>query len=924
MTAGDGHRIKQRRFYLHTYDDAQGWQPCAALPHLTIQNGMLALGGIQVVRPEMRADQIYFRQHARDEQGTHYVAGLLFLHSNGIDAHGSITVGDSEATAVRYDVMATTVASARYTTRLTTGTHPQGTDPATIAAEGWAPGLSLEIGYDMLMGQSGPKIFVKLDGEDLSEYARFRVDDRYTYIDLVVEDAICDLMPNAYRTTSLAFDAIAFNPTGRGYVGAICGKAPKRGDAAKVWLWEAKPARVASEQPVLRMPVQHLSTMDSTLNLDELLTILPDEVVSEDANAMLMRNMKWAMGQNGQQRDWLANYFGETPPVISEPSQQELVRSGMQWYQDKFAKAYLTKSFNTFHGPNEPQTRLPETSAKALDEFLKSGLAKDRDFNVQHQGIYIDAYIGCKPALRNYINDSTPEVVGWALSKLVFTRTDTTAAAKIPAGLVVQTADGIRYRTVDVTDVAAGTADSPPVLVQALDAGPGGRAAANAIMVIADNALTGYTIKSAEAATVAADSGGLKWAKKLFTELTTSQSFVQMVMRVRGATGDPKALGPVNNFSCLLTALDRSGALAASYFQSVLSGVVIKLIPEVTYDSKAAVMKWLPDTVQEVLRKLAHGELPDQKEISATEGQAMYDEYLKHKDAVDSALGELFVSTGNSGILEQARRADANFEASITTRWPKLAKMGKMVVVIGWIGGMVSAVKTVTNGDWKNMNDKDRATFVTNCVQLGLAGFKVVPMIWEGIKGVTIAIWRQLTSWWNRAFGQVAGQQANVVGNAGRVVEEVAANVGAEMAATSARGWARVFGEGLFRGVLKIMGVIAAAAMAGYSLWQLITDIEKGASVSALVFDSLIFAVNFLTTVCLVVDLFIATSWIPIAGAILAVAGIIIGFLSGYFDKPASPLEKWLKDFGIPFANGLINPGEKHPRVKPQVALAWA
>jgi hypothetical protein len=926
MTVGDGHRIKQRRFYLHTFDEDHGWQPCAALPHLTVQNGGLALGGIEVVRPELRADQLYFRQHARDAQGTHYLAGQLFLHSNGIDAHGTINFGDSEETAVRYEVLATTIATAHYTTRLTTGTYPQGTDPATVPASDWAPGLALEIGFRQQIGNTVPTPVVILDGQDLSEYARYRADDRYTYIDLTLDDVACSFLPDCYRTTSLAFEAAALDPVGKGYVEALCSAPKGRRAAPNVRLWEATSALMAQEPAPLRTPMQMLSMTDSAANLNELVTILPDEVVSDDANAMLMRNMKWAMGQDPTQRKWLADFFGETPPVISEPGQQALVRQGIEWYQKKFSKAYLTKSFNTFHGPNEPQNRLPEDKAKALDDFLKSGLAKDKDFNTQHQGIYVDAYIGCKPALSKYINDTTSEVVGWAQTMVVFTRMDTKEAVKIPAGTIVETATGVKFSTADVTELAAGIAESPPVLVLAMVAGSTGLVAANAINIISEDALPGYSIKSAEATTLAADSGGLKWAKKLFTALTSGSTFVLMVNRVSGATGDSKALGPVNNFSCLLTALDRSGTLASSYFHSVLSGVVIKLIPSATYKDKETVMEWLPSTLQEILRKLAHGELPDQQEISAAEGQQMFDEYLKHKDAVDSAMGDLFVSTGNAGVLDQARKAEAGF-SSFAERWPRLAKMGKLMVAIGWIGGVASVVMSITKGEWKKMNAKDKATFVTTCVQLGVSGFKVVPMIWQGVKSIVLSVWTKLCSWWNQAFGRVISQQANALGNAERVVEQVAANVSAEMGA-SASGWARVFGEGLFRGVLKVVGAIAAAAMAAYSLWQLISDVNSDKPITTIVFDSLIFAVNFLSAVCIIVDLFVATSWIPIAGAILAIAGIIIGFLSGFFDKPESPLEVWMRDIGIPFAGGLSLTRADHEaeaeEVELQLALAWA
>ena len=236
------------------------------------------------------------------------------------------------------------------------------------------------------------------------------------------------------------------------------------------------------------------------------------------------------------------------------------------------------------------------------------------------------------------------------------------------------------------------------------------------------------------------------------------------------------------------------------------------------------------------------------------------------------------------------------------------------MLAIGWIGGVASVITSLVKGDWKNMPDVERAEFVTNCVQLGVTGFQAVPLIWQGVKSVTLPVWNKLNSWWNAPAQQqqVIAQQRNVLGEEEPLLPAEARTVDSLITESQAIGtlgkgtiFERIFAEGTFTGALKIVGAVAAVAMAGYSLWQLINDVKAHGSVTTIVFDSLMFTANMLAAVCLVADLFVATSWLPIAGALLAIAGILIGFLAGFFEKPDNPIDDWMVDHGIPFVNGL-------------------
>jgi hypothetical protein len=120
--------------------------------------------------------------------------------------------------------------------------------------------------------------------------------------------------------------------------------------------------------------------------------------------------------------------------------------------------------------------------------------------------------------------------------------------------------------------------------------------------------------------------------------------------------------------------------------------------------------------------------------------------------------------------------------------------------------------------------------------------------------------------------------------------------------------FARIFAEGIVSGVVKILGALAAAAMAAYSLWQLIADIQNNGSISTRVFDGLIFTANLLSAACLVIGLSSSSMFFPIAGAVLAIVGTVLSLIATFEEKPVNPLDNFMQDVGIPFVAALVLP----------------
>ena len=98
----------------------------------------------------------------------------------------------------------------------------------------------------------------------------------------------------------------------------------------------------------------------------------------------------------------------------------------------------------------------------------------------------------------------------------------------------------------------------------------------------------------------------------------------------------------------------------------------------------------------------------------------------------------------------------------------------------------------------------------------------------------------------------------------------------------------------------------------------------SGQPVSKIVVDGIMAAANIGMTVCLVLDLVVATTVFAMAAAVFAVIGIIVAIIAMFVVKPKNPLDEFMTDTVIPFIDGLppqtAPPSPGGPGV--QVALA--
>jgi len=800
-----GLKVLRNAYHVLRHDDEEGFVTHRELPSIVLDRGRLTVGSVPILNARFSADCITWVQQSPGR----YTSGHLYVYAKGMSIHGVVHQGTSRTDAVRHDFIGTTVKPVTYRTSITKQPYPRTQDPSSIPSSGWVDGLDLVIGYELQIGGTVPVPLVSLGGQDISPYTTWSVAaNGKTVLIITLDDGACDLVgPQFYKAARLIFDPYVPVPSGDGTVSATCGVAPPD---SGVFFWKTTAVAEAAHA-VAPMALERISHADliepaGDLTIADLMTILPSDTVDQDANDMLMRNMKWAMAQDSTEKDWLGTFLGETAPSVDEPGEISLIQKSLSWYQNDFAKAYLTQAFQNYSGPNAPDHKLDSGQAAKLDAWFKTGLAKTADFTVQHRGIYVDAFRRVNTTLDDYIND-----------------------------------------------------------------------------------------------------GKEKWTKALFDTLTNGPQFVLMVNRVHGAAGDQAAMTPLNNFATLLTALEPTAETATAYYKAVLTGIINKIGPATVHSDRDTILQWLPKAMEELLRHFADGNIPDGVEISQQEAKAMLEEYLKHQAEVCAAMADLMQAAIASDLLKQAGVMEDGF-ANIAARWPKLAKMTKLMFAIGWIGSVATILATLIKGDWSKMTDVQKAQFVTEIAQSAIQGYDAVPMIYNGVKNFSLKDWTQWMKKANAPEAQVEMQEIGQRAAGDEDLLEVAVNETMPLlkaGAAEASGFARVFAEGIVSGVVKILGALAAVAMAGYSLWQLIKDVDGHGSVSTVVFDALILTANAISAACLLVGLFSASALFPLAGAVAAIVGVVLSMLAAFFEKPANPVDDFMKDVGIPFVDTL-------------------
>ena len=808
----DAHRLRQTYHCRAFHSDRGEFVAGYGVGTISLDGGALQVDDLPVFEPSLSHEAISWCQQVPGR----FSSGHLAFDKGGTELHGIVFAGESRDEATSYHVLATTIQPVTWNTQITT----EPADPSDVSLE-WTDGLDLQIGYEQQIGDQAPHPVVQLDGQDITDMTSWTIDQNTQETVLLLNLAsqaqvVCEFDSALYLSGSAAFDQQVPVPTMSGTITATCADQNPTG----AYLWKGTvtaapsargsgaPTAGAAPAPGALSPADVVQ--DSSLQISELMTIVPDSSVSDEANAMIVENMKWAMSQSSDESGWLSEFFGEQPPVLS-PDRQTLVNQSLPWYQGDFAKSYLGWAFANYAGTNAPSSNLNDDQKLKLKYFMQTGMAKEPDFSTQQNGVYLQAFVTAKPRLGAYIAD-----------------------------------------------------------------------------------------------------GGEKWAQALYAVITSPAQFILMVNRIYGAMGEPGTMTPANNFATLLSALEGPGGkLAGQYMHALMAAVLSSTSYQTTWSDTDTVMDWLPDFLQTLVTQIAQsGTVPDEATLLAQQIQELQAQLGGSMATVAQELANFVINANGSDILQKTQNAETAF----LQKYPGFGKIASGLFFIAWCGGIFMVVKAFQN--WKALKPTDKAKVIATTVQLGLSAIDVLPAILSGIKSMGMNGWKQFVNWWNDEGANQSVQDMGYEGG-GEDPPDWVVNGANEMTPlfdvatqevnTAGTLWDTVFeSAGKVAGkIVGVIGVAASAAFAVLSTIDFVQDIETGQPPSKDAVDGIMAAANIGMTVCLVLDLVVASTIFAMAAAVFAVIGIIVAIVAMFVVKPANPLDDFMNNTVIPFVNGL-------------------
>ncbi|MBS0350520.1 MAG: hypothetical protein JSR33_04910 [Proteobacteria bacterium] len=397
------------------------------LVHLSLRKGKFIVNDKIIVSPKLVGNSMTWAQKTKD----HYMAGYIIFTTDRLAFCGTISLGSDEKLARSFEV-AGVVPPSVYTSTL------QGPDGKPI---GDGAGLSIRLSYRcdphtpvpvsiIDISNDGQKTWTNISGSD--------PDSPSLMVTLSLSPKTGNLVMNFpfmadgseqdyysfYKNLWPAQGSIEFSSLGNTFDGTMQPyDSSSEQPSAVVYTWKGTFTGGVTKAPLINRMELVLSSLPSPpllsskeLTLGNLIAIMPNtNEVQSMSNQMLQENMKWAIGQ--MDNGWLSDFFGVIPPTLSD-ERKELVKKSLDFYQEKFAVAYLGWSIGQMTGLGAPTTPLSPTETNKLKYYLTNGLAHESDYSIQTMGIFPQAYRAAStgsialPSLDDYLEDKTPDQEG--------------------------------------------------------------------------------------------------------------------------------------------------------------------------------------------------------------------------------------------------------------------------------------------------------------------------------------------------------------------------------------------------------------------------------------------------------------------------------------------------------------------------------
>lgn len=403
------------------------------------------------------------------------------------------------------------------------------------------------------------------------------------------------------------------------------------------------------------------------------------------------------------------------------------------------------------------------------------------------------------------------------------------------------------------------------------------------------------------------------WGQKLYDALTTSEQLNQVVNIIIAT----QSMQVPNRYATLIACFPGKSDLAIQYNKILVSALMMHVSTNYDANDKSQVMEWLPDFIEQFIVAFEHepSDPNQQKEMARwAQAQAL-------KEAADAlggilkladAMATCIATAGGASFYSKADGAKALFMEA----HPKFSQVASFLRVAVLAGGVYSTVQGFMK--WKQLDTRGKLELVITTVDLVGNLILAVPDFIKATK-MSISGIVQVSRWFastrvGRAFSAGLDRLARWLPERPDWLTRIASRIGDFFNAVKKTiEDAAKFMSKIFRGFAKFMrffGVAVAGAFAVFSTITFVKDLINNAPTVQATFDGLIAGTGILETVCLVIDLVVITEVFAVAAAALAVLGIIFVIVEMLIPKPKpeSPMDKFLKETGIPFISGLEDP----------------
>jgi hypothetical protein len=357
--------------------------------------GSLTVGRRTVRHPRFDRNTISWSQSDHDG----IFSGVLHFRPDGLAFTGRTFNGTQETTLV--GVVPPTVFKTQVAE---TETPPTAQDPG-----GWEQGVELTLGYTVDDQSQFPVQVIKLADQDATSFTALSVDpaNENLVVTVVFEQSIASLGAQTVSPNWPATARIEIGWDGATFTGTLCRYDSATGEpSADKHAWDgASPDSAGATaggngngHGALAV-AQAAADDQPAMTIEDLVTQSPigaDKI----ANDMIVQNLQWAIPD-----DWRDNFFGVAKPTLSA-DRIALIDKSLDFYQKQFGPAYVGWSVNDITGPGAPSHPLSSDDKSTLQYYLHDGLGQSKDYNLQSQGIALDAFIEACPRLALYIADT--------------------------------------------------------------------------------------------------------------------------------------------------------------------------------------------------------------------------------------------------------------------------------------------------------------------------------------------------------------------------------------------------------------------------------------------------------------------------------------------------------------------------------------